>query len=179
MLWSRKKITISRLSKVLCMGVFSTSEMFEFGSVRDGVLCYSADWSDPKWHFLCSCTGRFEYFQIKTILYNTHQFNGPERPLQEQICSFFWRQSSSGQMHKVTYGRQALVISLVLSMRAERLIAVCATGNLLHNIANGIYLKNTAGLTLFNRKRLFCCLLQFILHCFEELSFSMTALHQS
>lgn len=37
MLWSRKKITISRLSKVLCMGVFSTSEMFEFGSVRDGV----------------------------------------------------------------------------------------------------------------------------------------------
>lgn len=154
MLWSRKKITISRLSKVLCMGFFSTSEMFEFGSVRDGVLCYSADWSDPKWHFLCSCTGRFEYFQIKTILYNTHQFNGPERPLQEQICSFFWRQSSSGQMHKVTYGRQALVISLVLSVRAERLIAVCATDNLLHNIANGIYLKNTTGPDLIKQEKI-------------------------
>ncbi|XP_061846578.1 DNA helicase MCM9 isoform X2 [Colius striatus] len=40
-------------------------------------------------------------------------------------------------------------------------------------------LKILRDLTLLSSKRLFCCLLQFIFHYFEELSFSMTALHLS
>lgn len=43
-----KKNTISRLSKVLRVGVFSMSEIFGFGSARDGVLHCTDDWSDSK-----------------------------------------------------------------------------------------------------------------------------------
>lgn len=69
-------------------------------------------------------------------------------------------------------------MSLVLSVRVERLIAVCATDHLLHNVANGICIKNTTGPDLIKQEKIISLSAAIILHCFEELSFSATALHQ-